>query len=449
MLRFDQVLDCVEGEVNASLHATNDKVVVVRDVTGAITVVIPDAISETNLPAAEVERIARSLHDALGPYSPGKDQVVLRESDLVDPDDILKSPDRIALPDRPRIHLVDRLLTNQDWLREPVVSKPRIPTATAFSIKGGVGRSTAFALWAWYLAQAGKNVWVLDLDLEAPGIASLLLPPNDFPEHGLVDWFVEALVGQADATLLEMMLASSPLAEKTPGTIRVVPALGRSSYDYVAKLGRVYMPQLTKKGTMEGFAHRLSTFIDFAKEKQEDAPDIIMLDARAGLHDIGSAAVTQLGAEVFLFARDDQPTWDAYTRLFEHLRMARSVKWGMPENDLRWRLKMVAAQLDPSEGALDRWLGQSYSCWSEFYDDEPEEVPREGCAQTFERNEKNAPHAPLPILFDMNVRRMNLIHPSERPAWPFVEATFGQFFRDATARLFETPNEGHVERNDP
>ncbi len=85
------------------------------------------------------------------------------------------------------------MLTNQDWLRRPLTENPPIPTAVAFSIKGGVGRTTAFALWAWSLARSGKSIILVDLDLEAPGIAGLLLDKDHQPDYGLVDWLVEAL----------------------------------------------------------------------------------------------------------------------------------------------------------------------------------------------------------------------------------------------------------------
>ena len=356
------MLDIVEKLLNDALPAGLPEVVIVRDVTGSVSVVLPD----DSLSDERWNPLAEQLHEALDRYSPGPQQVLLRSSDLIVPDDVLRSQDRVRLPDRPRIWLVDRLLTNQDWLRPPVVTQPRVPTATAFSIKGGVGRSTAFAIWAWDLARQGKRVLILDLDLEAPGIGSLLL--KDLPDYGLVDWFVEALSGQADAELLEDMLAPSPLAADAPGSIQVIPAFGVNTQDYVAKLGRVYMPVLTDAGILQGFAHHLAALIDQAATRLEP-PDVVLLDARAGLHDIGAAAVTQVGAEVFLFARDDSQSWKAYAKLFDHLRMAATVTWGMPDDDLRWRLKMVAAQLDAEESALERWIDQAHSSWSLFYDE--------------------------------------------------------------------------------
>jgi hypothetical protein len=118
----------------------------------------------------------------------------------------------------------------------------------------------------------------------------------------------------------------------------------------------------------------------------------------------------------------------------------------MPDEDLRWRLKMVAAQLDPTEGALDRWVGNAYSCWLGFYDAETKDGEEEDGqsqepserAQTFERADEAAPHYPMPILFDSRLRGLNLVAPDERPDWSFIEATFGRFLKDATARLLET-----------
>lgn len=438
MPRFDQVLELIEGVLKNALPGGLPEVVIVRDVTGSATVVLPD----DSLPDEGWNSVAERLHEALGHYSPGPQQVLLRRTDLIAPEDVLSSQDLVRLPDNPHISLVDRLLTNQDWLRPPVVTQPRVPTATAFSIKGGVGRSTAFAIWAWYLARQGKRVLVLDLDLEAPGIGSILL--DDLPDYGLVDWFVEALVAQADAELLEEMLAHSPLAADTPGSIQVIPAFGAKTRDYVAKLGRVYMPVLTDQGALQGFAHRLAALIEQATSRLEP-PDVVLLDARAGLHDIGAAAVTQVGAEVFLFGRDDPQSWDAYARLFDHLRLASTVRWGMPDDDLRWRLKMVAAQLDAEESALERWIDRAHSSWSRFYDEEKDldddAMEQSGQrAQTFARTDEAAPHHPLPITFDPRVRGLNLVDPDRRPDWDFINASFGRFLSGASARLFEATN---------
>lgn len=47
-----------------------------------------------------------------------------------------------------------------------------------------------------------------------------------------------------------------------------------------------------------------------------------------------------------------------------------------------------------------------------------------------------APHSPLSIGFDSNIKSVNLAHPDKRPDWKLVATAFEEFFADATARLF-------------
>ena len=221
-MRFDDALTAMVARVKERFpEEAPAETTIVRDAMGMLTLVLPDEA----LPSAEWTPMAVALDAKLKPFSPGNRRVLLRESDLVDRSDVIESRDRTILPDTKGIALVDRLLTNQDWLREPRIAKPPIPTATFFSIKGGVGRSTAAAVLAWHLARNGKRVFVVDLDLKAPGIGAMLL--SDLPDYGMVDWCVESLAGSADAELFEQMLAPSNLAEGTTGDIRVIPAYGR------------------------------------------------------------------------------------------------------------------------------------------------------------------------------------------------------------------------------
>lgn len=438
--RFDQVISATLGLLPEQL-AVNSEIILVRDSFGALTVVMSD---EAIADVVGWNDLAKQLHQALGVYSPGESQVLLRKSDLIDPSDVIDSPDRIRIGDTPNTWLVDRLLTNQDWLRAPLVEHPPLPTAVAFSIKGGVGRTTAFALWAWSLARAGKNIVLVDLDLEAPGVAGLLLDEARLPDYGLIDWLVEALVGQADDALLHDCLVDCELARNEPGKIRVLPAFGKKTKEYINKLGRIYMPTFASDtGQFSGLADRLLVLLQQLSALQ-DRPDLVLLDSRAGLHDIGSAAVTRLGAEVFLFARDDYQSWQAYRQLFEHLSKSRSVAVGMADADLRWRLKMIGAQLEPTESANRRFTDTCYGVWSAALYDVGATNDEEDALKTshnpvpvvFELGQDNAPHDPLVVLFDSRVKNFDLIQSENRPDWRVIETAFGDFFAGATARLF-------------
>ncbi|PJB96563.1 MAG: hypothetical protein CO080_02735 [Nitrospirae bacterium CG_4_9_14_0_8_um_filter_70_14] len=428
MVRFDEALDVALEAIRAQLGGRTSSITFVRDVAGQLTAVLPDDALE----GADWEALGQSLDEKLGPYSSGPQRVLLRESDLISKEDVLESPDRVPVPDAEDTWLVDRLLTNQDWLRKPRLVRSPLPLAVAFSLKGGVGRSTAVAALAWHLARQGKKVLAIDLDLEAPGLGSLLL--DELPDYGLVDWLVEALVDQPDSVPLQDCLARSAVAKDSAGTVQVMPAFGSRTRDYVAKVGRVFFPGLLPDGTEQGLAERLATLVRLFGE-QAEPPDVVLLDARAGLQDIGAAAVTQLGAEAFLFARDEPQGWHAYRLLLEHLAKSKGVAYGMADEDLRWRLKMVAAQMDKTEGALASWVEASYDTWSALYDDESK-TPGDGpSAQIFARDDFTAPHYPLPVYFDGGLRGVALADSAERPPWPVVEAAFGAFLAAATARL--------------
>jgi hypothetical protein len=428
-MRFDDAINSAIDVIRRRLGSRNSAITFVRDVAGQLTAVLEDGVLES----IELEQLATELDQQLGRFSPGAQRVLLRQSDLIDQRDVLESPDRVRLLDTNDAWLVDRLLTNQEWLRGPRPGHPPLPVATAFSLKGGVGRSTAVAVWTWFLARQGKRVIAIDLDLEAPGLGSLLL--DELPDYGMVDWLVEALLGEPDPDLLDDCLAFSPVAEDAEGVVQVLPAFGAKTRDYVAKVGRVYLPGVTSEGREIGLPERIDKLI-ISLAQSQNPPDVILLDSRAGLHDIGAAVVTQLGAEVFLFARDEPQSWRTYRLLFEHLARSAAVKFGMPDDDLRWRLKMVAAQVDKTAGAVANWLDASYETWSALYDDEGKATV-ENSAYTFLRDEKNAPHYPLTVYYDSGLRGIEFVDASKRPPWPVIESAFGEFLDGATSRLLE------------
>ncbi len=438
-MRYDEALPAAVRTVREQVPDRRISMTVVRDVTGQISVVLDDkAIDRDIWPI-----LARTLDEVLGRYSPGQQQVLLRKSDLLDEQDVLDSVDRVRVPDvDDNVWLVDRLLTNQEWVRPPLQPAPRVPLAVGYSLKGGVGRSTALTVLSWHLARRGKNVVLVDLDVEAPGLGSLLL--DDLPDYGLVDWLVESTLAELQADLIQECVTRSPIASEAPGVIRVMPAFGTKTQDYVSKVGRALLPGLSSDGTTQGFGQRLSALVQVLTQEEQET-HVVLLDARAGLHDIGAAAVTQLGAEVFLFGRDDPQGWHAYRLLFEHLAKSASVRYGMPDDDLRLRLKMVAAQLDKSEFALDSWIDRSYETWTALYDDE-KSASADQIPQTFAREDASAPHYPLTILFDVGLRGSSFAQPGTRPRWEVVEGAFAGFLSGATERIFPSdPRDGDSE----
>jgi hypothetical protein len=433
MVRFDQAIRIAQDFALEHL-SQHGELYLIRDLVGRVSIALN--LSADALPNRH--DLSLTLHQQLEAFSPVPDQAVQTREDLLLPEEIFASDEKICLDQDPQlIYLLDRLMTNRDWLRTPLVQRAPVPTAVAFSLKGGVGRSTAFAAWAYHLARLGRRVLAVDLDLEAPGLQTLLLrqeaeesPRDRRPDYGVVDWLVEQHVTQADSALLEEMLGSVELAPGTPGEIQVIPAFGRKTRQYVTKLGRAYLSVMTDDGAEQGFAEGILALLHAVAARPETF-DVALLDVRAGLHDIGAAAVTRLGAHAFLFARNDPQTWTAYAHLFEHLKHSPALEFGMPDHDLRWRMNTVGTMIGPTERDFDTMRGHAYALWQGLYDEEQEPSPA-----TPEETDQTMPHWPLRVMRDEQMRGASFQYPDQAPTAQVLASVYGDFFERANARLF-------------
>ena len=301
-----------------------------------------------------------------------------------------------------RVIVVDRLLTEGRW----GAIKPETDGAKRvvfYSIKGGVGRSTALAMSAWWLAQAGMRVLVLDMDLESPGLSSTLLPEERRPAHGIADWLVEDLVGNGDAVLGDMV-ATSELARE--GEIMVVPAHGRDPGDYIAKLGRAWMPSRDRDGAKQPWHQRLDRML--AGLESHWQPDVILIDSRSGIDDIASACVTDLRAGlVLLFAHDDAQTWTGYSLLFRYWAQAEVI------GDMRERLQVAGATLPDvdTEVRFDELREQASDLFSEYlYDPIPAKAEDEEIYWNFDDQDESAPHYPWAVRWHRDFAALISLH---------------------------------------
>ncbi|WNB77380.1 KGGVGR-motif variant AAA ATPase [Methylomonas koyamae] len=393
-VRFQDALTKAIAFTEEHYNSLGRNPILIRDLFGKIRLFLQSHQTDQH------KILAKELRTLLGNFSYTPDSIFLYQQDIFDSRSIIESPDKILIhgTNQP-IYLLDRQITGQDWLRQPIKENSHPPRATLFGIKGGVGRSTALAIWSWYLAKQGKRVLVIDLDLESPGIGQILLPQNRVADFGVVDWLVEEAVGQADEWLLRDMVATSPLSESTEGTIRVVSAAGSKEQDYIAKLSRVYM-DINQDGKILDFAHRLSNLLQ-QLEAQEN-PDIVLLDSRAGIHDIAAIAITRLTDMAFLFAVNTPQTWQAYRYLFTHWE-----KWNVNLTKFRENLKIIAGMV-PELGREDYIIRCRESAYTLFSDTIYEEAgPNEYDKFNFSLSDDNAPHFPIEILWNMTFQEFN------------------------------------------
>lgn len=417
-VRFDEAL------VRAITFAKQERghlgdVVIVRDLAGK-----PRLVYSSMLEPALHTELATRLHGELGAYSPGTQAVLTPSSQLLAADEILRSPDLRFVGDG--LEVLERQFMASDWVRGTLPdAPPRVPRATFFGVKGGVGRSTALVTLARHLAERDLKVLVLDLDLESPGVTATLLPPDGRPDFGVVDWLVETSVGQGDEALLRAMAASSPLASGTGGSIRVVPA-GGTRGSYFAKLSRAY----GELGGAGPFAERIERLVDSLEVLEQ--PDVVLLDSRAGIHDLAATAVTRLGALAFLFTIDSSQTWLSYELLFREWRDAPAKVASFRDN-----LQVVAA-LVPETGRDEYLARLRERSFDLFADHLYEEETTEGADReifTFGLGDKEAPHQPIPIYWGREFQEFDPVLAPQAVTPEQVRAAYGPFLDYATAML--------------
>ena len=405
---------------------------VIRDTYGRIRIALQNGEKGTH------QEIASRLDVSIGKlaaFAGGDGRSVLFAEDFFDPDSVFQNPDilDLYLPGLDtHLRLLDRQIVGQDWLR-PVdtLTEGRKPRLVFFGLKGGVGRSSALTMLAYDLARSGKRVLLIDFDLESPGLSGLLLPPDRLNDFGMVDWFIEDAVGQGDA-VLDRMISVSPLSEHTQGEIRVAAAMGLGDNFYLSKLSRVYA-DVARQGQMERFSQRANRLVAALETREQ--PDAILIDSRAGLHDLAAVSIVGLATVALMFAVDSAQTWQGYRLLFSHWQ-------GYPAvlRAVRERLVMVEALFPEFDQAAraDRFLENAYTLFSETIYEQIEpgkEVDPD--VFNFDMNDTVAPHYPLRIKWNNRFQEFDpLLFPKALLTEADIAATFGEFIEGAK-RLIE------------
>jgi len=414
-----------------------DQFVLIRDLYGRLRLLCPtmDAAKKADLTTAWIRAIGSSADLARPLWS---------DCDFFDASALRCHPQLQRLTiggGATDVPFLERGVIGADWLEtsfseHALRAGEKTPKRIVFyGLKGGVGRSTALCVAARHFAKKGLKVLVLDMDLESPGLSGLMLPSGRLPGYGIADWFVEDALDQADGTLLENMVADSPLASDWPGIVRVVPALGREESDYIPKLARIYA-ELNHAGNgdakRESFPDRF--FRMLTALEQQERPDIVLLDSRAGLHDIAATLLVRVpDALRLLFATHSPQTWLGYRQLFQHWQL-------FPAHLPLFRdgLQIVDA-LMPETGKtehLQSFLQSAYTLFSETLYETAAPGVDETTVFNFSESDTDAPHAAAVIAWD---RKFMEFDPNDSSS-PFhtdelIQSCYGSFLGCLDERL--------------
>ena len=387
---IDSGLDAFVEYLDTTLGETSSEGRIVRDVFGRLTFIAPPALDDATVAAAGAD-----LPEALRPFLTPKAPLLPASSSLATP--LLEEAGvPIVAPLGARYILLDRRVAGEGWLSAPPHEVSAVPRLAFYGLKGGVGRSTALAVCAADLALTGANVLVLDLDLEAPGLESVLLRPDRVPDYGVLDWMAAATAGLDVSQLVPDMIGGSPFTSGS-GLVDVVPVVGRLTQarpdTFLSKLSRAYTPGAPSGEFMgKSFAQKVQVLLEQLEGRRRY--DVVLLDVRAGLHETSAASLLGLGAKVLLFGTNSPHTFSGYSILLSTVRQAMEAWESAPE--LRDRFQMVHGRA--LNNAQDRALFLS-NCWQlwlgHLYDAVDDDVDVE--AFSFDLDDQTAPHYPLTV----------------------------------------------------
>lgn len=345
--RFDNSLPALAELIKAEFGAAAlDKAVFVRDATGYLSVVVDDDIGENRL--YELNRKAIAV---LGGYARSEDCIRDRDGPGSGRLLAISAPSRIQICGQSLIFL-DRRMVGADWLLPPK-ARSAIPRIAFVSIKGGVGRSTALAVMAAHLSARGQRVLAIDLDLEAPGIGTMLISPDAMPKYGTLDYLVENGISGIDEDFLENARGRSFLGAGG-AQVAVLPAFGSETIEHaaggLAKIARAYLEDVRPGGGTVSLTDQIREMIE--RFEATGDYDVVLVDGRAGLHETTAAVVLGLGAETLLFGIDEPQTFIGYKLLLSHLASYEGTEY----EDWKQRIQFVNAKAsaDPqvqAEGA--------------------------------------------------------------------------------------------------
>jgi len=187
------------------------------------------------------------------------------------------------------------------------------PVITFYSYKGGLGRSTALACYATYIAQHKKSkVFIIDCDFEAPGFTNFFLDKPYFPNNynGFIEYINDKEFFNTQISLNKYIWEVSK-DYTGEGEIRIMPAgnLDDSEYkDSWLEFDRQHYIEGLARLDINSSNYIISKFRDLINEiYNQYKPDTILIDSRTGFTDIfGLTAVGLSNLAVGFFGNSVQ-----------------------------------------------------------------------------------------------------------------------------------------------
>jgi len=392
-----------------------EEITIIRNAEGLISLFVKPAPEE-----GIIQKINEKLKDSLGAF--WSEKILFPGEEVSDKalEEFIQK-ERTAAPweenkEKPRWFILERILAKHAWFSKKgfmpwsfeEVESGKPPVVVFYSFKGGMGRTTAMLFTALRLVYEGFNVALIDLDIEAPGLASFL--PDVAINTGVLDYIlakpifknelsvsrVVKEINMSKIFLSEEELVSEMFEHKSLswGKFILVPA-GNVNSEYIQKLARVDYQ------FYEGAPIRDLLFELFNELTEQYNLDFIFLDARAGFHDL-CGLILSMAHQAVLFGVHSEESWNGLTEVIHFL--------ARPEDNYPCSVIMVHS-LAPGEHTPEllvekikkEYRERSYDIFCEYYYSEGE-VP--------DPNDKDAPH--YPVYIQWNPRLLGQVDISQK-----------------------------------
>ena len=237
---------------------------------------------------------------------------------------------------------------------------------TFYSYKGGVGRSMALANVAALLSQWDYKTLMVDWDLEAPGLENFFKNYADLEAALEKRGIVDLLSSSPDSNNSDFKkenwqnLIVSFRLNKSQQPLHLITA-GKRDDNYFRKVRDFDVNEfyLQKEG---GY------FIENLRNDWRQIYDIVLIDSRTGVTDIGGICTIQLPDVLALFFT---PTEQGLAGTAEVAKKALAARQDLPVDRLKLLTMPIASRLDVDQEfeLSEEWLRRSAEAMSELYAD--------------------------------------------------------------------------------
>lgn len=330
MINFENSLNTAKHQLLAwSSYAKLTEITLVRDAKGQISIYLMPK-SKPKIDSDELRAITNTLAKTLGSFFSGTLFIENAEEWTKDlfkkiRELRIEDPNPPATTTSPKWYLIERGIAKKAWIQcsqnensawsyestQPGSKKTLPKIVTFYSYKGGMGRTTALTAVAFELLRQHKNVLMIDTDLEAPGLSTFFFPADDegLINKGTVDYLQLKNMDKnavIDMTEYIIPLISPSYIDSDMGKLYLVSG-GQLNDEFLLKLARIDTQELNGEKLKALFIQLLK---DCCSALESDGGiDYILIDSRAGFHDMAGIVTAQLPHGVVLFGKDSFQSW--------------------------------------------------------------------------------------------------------------------------------------------